>query len=122
MERVHQTLGNIIRTFTFEDLDEEYPWNGILAAAMFSICATVSTTTTYTPMQMVFGRVAILNIQHTVNWKMVKKRKQDLINKNNGRENSKRIKYTYTPGEKVLIGNDPLSRAKYDKGTLVRLL
>ena len=62
LERVHQTLGNIIRTFTFEDLDEEDPWSGILAAAMFSICATVSTTTTYTPMQMVFGSDAILNI------------------------------------------------------------
>ena len=46
---------------------------------------------------------------------MVKNRKQDLINKNNERENSKRIKYTYTPGEKVLIANDPLSRAKYDE-------
>ena len=66
---------------------------------MFSISATVGTATTYTPMQMVFGRDAILNIQHTVDWKMVKKRKQDLINKNNERENSKRIKYTYTPGD-----------------------
>ena len=46
---------------------------------------------------------------------MVKKRKQDLVNKNNERENSKRVKYTYTPKEKVLIANDPLSRAKYDE-------
>ena len=100
LERAHQTLGNIIRTFTFEDIDEEDPWSGIPAAAMLSICATVSTTTTYTPMQMVFGRDAILNIQHTVDWKMVKKRQQDLIHKNNERENSQRIKYIYTPGEK----------------------
>ena len=46
---------------------------------------------------------------------MITKRKQDLINKNNERENSKRIKYTYTPGEEVLIKNDPLSRSKYDE-------
>ena len=37
LERVHQTKGNIIRTFEVKDmvLDDENPWDGILASTMF---------------------------------------------------------------------------------------
>ena len=45
LERVHQTIGNIIRTFSFEDLEEDDPWSGILSAEAFAIRATVGTTT-----------------------------------------------------------------------------
>ena len=113
LERVHQTIGNIIRTFQFEDLDEDDPWSGIISAAAFSIRATVSTTTGHSPMQMVYGRDAILNIKHTVNWTNVKKRKQEMIHKNNERENSKRIKHAYFVDDKILILADP-SKAKFD--------
>ena len=113
LERVHQTLGNIIRTFSFEDLEEEDPWSGILSAAAFSIRATVSTTTEKSPMQLVYGRDAILNIQHTTDWTRIKKRKQKLIKQNNIRENEKRIKHTYSVGDKILITADQ-SKPKYD--------
>ena len=60
IERVHQTISNIIRTFKLHDttMDEEDPWSGILAATMFAIRSTVHTTTQHTPMQLVFGRDA----------------------------------------------------------------
>ena len=89
LERVHQTIGNIIRTFLFDDLEEDDPWSGILSAAAFAIRATVSTTTEKSPMQLVFGRDAILNIQHTADWNRIKKRKQKLIKQNNIREKRK---------------------------------
>ena len=113
LERVHQTIGNIIRTFDFEDLEEEDPWNGIISAVAFSIRATVSTTTEKSPMQLVYGRDAILNIKHTANWNHIRKRKQSLIKQNNIRENSKRIKHTYSVGDKILIKTDH-NKAKYD--------
>ena len=61
LERVHQTIGNIIRTFKVQDmiLDDENPWDGILASTMFALRATVHTTTQHTPAQLVF-RVYIL--------------------------------------------------------------
>ena len=64
MERVHQTIGNIIRTFKIQqmDLDNENPWEGILSSTMFAIRSTVHTTTQHTPLQKVFGRDTILNI------------------------------------------------------------
>ena len=51
VERVHQTIGNIIRTFKIQqmDLDNENPWEGILSSTMFAIQSTVHTTTQHTP-------------------------------------------------------------------------
>ena len=39
IERVHQTIGNIIRTFEFNktEVNEEDPWAGILAATMYKL-------------------------------------------------------------------------------------
>ena len=63
-------------------------------------------------MQMVYGRDAILNIQHTTDWTRINKRKQKLIKQNNFRENAKRIKHTYSVGDKILIKAD--HKPKYD--------
>ena len=55
LERAHQTLANIICTFKVQDnyLDQDDPWKGILAAAMFALRATYHTTLQATPMQVV---------------------------------------------------------------------
>jgi hypothetical protein len=110
VERVHQTIGNMIRTFQVQDLDEDDPWAGILSAVAFAVRATVHTTTRATPMQLVFGRDAVLNIQFQANWKMIKDRKQQLINQNNKRENKKRIPHEYNVGDEVLIKQDQNSK------------
>ena len=44
IERVHQTIGNVLRTFNVKDIDDEDPWTGILAATIFKIRATFHTT------------------------------------------------------------------------------
>ena len=101
LERVHQTIGNIICTFKIQGmvLDDDNPWDGILAAMMFALRATVHTTTQYTPAQLVFGRDLILNIRHEANWQLIKTRKQNLINKGNVRENSKCLEHIYKAGD-----------------------
>ena len=105
VERVHQTIGNMIRTFELEDnyLDEDDPWKGILAATAFAVRATLHTTLQKTPAQLVFGRDMILNVQHIANWEHIKQRKQSLINKNNEIENSKRRAHQYMVGDRVLL-------------------
>ena len=62
LERGHQTIGNIIRTFKVQDmvLDDENPWDGILASTMFALHATVHTTTQHTLAQLVFTRDSIM--------------------------------------------------------------
>ncbi len=78
VERVHQTIGNMIRTFELHerDIDEDDPWSGVLAAVMYAVRATYHTTTQATPMQLVFGRDALLNIQFEADWDYIAQRKQ----------------------------------------------
>ena len=76
-------------------LDDENPWDGILASTMFALRATVHTTTQYTPAQLIFGRNSIINRHHNVDWEIIRKHKQDLINKSIKRENRNRINHAY---------------------------
>jgi len=77
-ERVHQTLGNIIRTFEIHDseMTTESPWDGILSAAMFTLRATYHTTLQATPMQLVFSRDTMLNVKFQADWQFIKELKQ----------------------------------------------
>ena len=52
---------------------------------------------------MVFNRDMIFNITHKVNWELIRQRKQAVIQKNNSRENSKRIPHEYHAGDKVML-------------------
>ena len=62
-----------------------------------------------------FGRDTIFNIKHTANWEYIRQRKQNLINKNNKRENAGCIIHEYNVGEKVLLkrGNENKYEAPY---------
>jgi transposase InsO family protein len=104
VERVHQVISNIIRTFELESnyLDEEDHWKGILSATAFAVESTFHTTLRNTPGQLVFGRDMIFNIEHEANWEFICKRKQQQIEKNDKAENAKCIAHTYNLGDKVL--------------------
>ncbi len=116
IERIHQTIANIIRTFnmTQAEVNEDDPWSGILAATMFATRATYHTTTQATPAQLVFGRDAILNTKFDANWKYIRDRKQRLIKQNNKKENAKRIPHEYKIGDKVLYRLEALDKHSTD--------
>ena len=98
LERIHQVIGSLVRTFDLEerDMDADDPWSGILSAAAFAVRSTFHTTLQATPGQLVFGRDMIFNIKHVANWQSIKDRKQKLINQNNKKENKKQKKnYAY---------------------------
>eukprot|EP00957_Ditylum_brightwellii_P087886 6693141-Ditylum_brightwellii.AAC.1 len=61
IERIHQTIGNMVRSFEVYDttIDEKDPWARILSAVRFATRATVHTTMQATPMHLVFGRDSI---------------------------------------------------------------
>ena len=84
-------------------MDEEDPWTGILSAVMFALRSTYHTTLEATPMQLVFGRDAILPIFQQADWQYIKEKKQRLINLNNQRENAKRIPHEYKVNDKILL-------------------
>ena len=71
IKRIHQTMGNIIRTFYVSNIVNNNPWSGILATTMFYVHATYHATLQASPMQLVFGRDAILKINHVANWEHI---------------------------------------------------
>ena len=108
LEQAHQMIGNIILTFQLDkvELVMDDPWEGILSAVIFAMRSTVHTTLGATPMQLVFGQDTILNLLHKANCQLIKACKQEQINKNNSRENSKHIAHAYQPGNLMLLKNE----------------
>ena len=89
---IHQTIGNLLCTLEVEEETlYEYGPGGILATTVFAIIAIVYTTINKTPTYLVFGCYILLNILHNKCWKIIKNRKQKLINKNNIQENQNQI-------------------------------
>ena len=105
IERVHQVLNNCIQTYELEKqvLSERDPFGPFLAAAAFAVRSTFHTTLQATPAQLVYQRDMLLPIQHIADWALINERKQNEMNKNNERENRKRIRHTYSVGDKVLL-------------------
>ena len=96
----------MIRTFELYDnngIDDDDPWSGILAAVMAAVRSTYSTTTQATPMQLVFGRDAIINTKFIAHWDYIRQCKQNIIHNNNERENAKRIPHTYQIGDRIML-------------------
>ena len=103
IKRVHQTIGNIIRTFDVSNIINNDPWSGILAATMFAVHTTYHTTLQASPMQLVFGRDAILNIKHVSDWEHIWQLKQLRINHNNKRENIHQNNHQNKVGYKIIV-------------------
>ena len=75
------------------------PWSGILAATMFAVRTTYHTTLQASPMQLVFGRDAILNIKHVADWEHIQQRKKLRMNHNNKHKNMLQNNDQYKVGE-----------------------
>ena len=110
IERIHQVVGNMIRTRDIrgkDDIDPDFPWQGTLSAVRQAVRSLVHTTTRATPTQLVFGRDALLNVSFEADWQYIKERKQHRILQNNKRENATRLPHTYNPGDKVMVKENP---------------
>jgi hypothetical protein len=105
IERVHQVLNNCLKTFELEnrELDAVDPWTPFLSASAFAIRSTIHTTLGATPAQLVFGRDMLLPMTFEADWAMIRQRRQTEAEKNNRKENKKRIRHKYKVNDKVLL-------------------
>jgi hypothetical protein len=111
IERVHKVVNDMLRSFDLENENnhenleeqEENPFDYFLQSTASAIRSTYHTTLQATPCQLVFGRDMIHNIAFRANWDQIQKRKQDIINKSNQKENKSQIPYEYKVGDQVLF-------------------
>ena len=74
----------------------------ILAAAAFVVRSTYHTAKGKSPGQLFFGRDMILPINHVVDWRYIRQRKQMQIDNDIIQENNNRIDQDYRVGDKVI--------------------
>ena len=112
LERVHQVLGDMLRTKNLQqyDFDALDPWNDILASIAWAIRSTHHSTLKASPAQLVFNRDMLLNVKFIADWEMIRLRKQKDVDKNNARENSLRVDHDYHIGDKVLVTDQDIHR------------
>ena len=105
IERVHQVLNDMLRTFELENqqLDSREPWTRFLSASAFAIRSTFHTTLGATPGQLVYSRDMLLPIKFNYDWASIKMRRQHEIARNNKRENKSRIPYQFKVGDKITL-------------------
>jgi hypothetical protein len=89
IEQVHKLVNNMLRSFDLEkeNSEEDNPFEYFLQSTAWAIRSTYRTTLQATPCQLVFGRDMIHNIAFKANCDWIQKRKQDIINKSNQKEN-----------------------------------
>ena len=69
VERVHQTLGNLLRVYELEkyQFPRGDPWSNILASAAWAIRSTVHTTLGAMPGQLIYGRDMLFDLSFKAN-------------------------------------------------------
>ena len=93
-------------------MDEDDPWSGILSSEALSINSTANGLKGYSTFQLIFGYDIILPIKYTVDWELVRQKNQTQNNKDNIRENSKRVDHNYKVGDKVTLDNNSAFKYK----------
>ena len=117
LERIHGVLGDMMRTSNLDDdvtitphMVDEFIHN-----AAWAICSTYHTVLRSSPGAAVFGRDMLFDIPYLADWTEIGRRRQQLANQNNQRENSKRVDFDYAVGQKVLLIKDGILRKAEDK-------
>ena len=112
LERVHQVVGNTLRTFDLDNavLHPKEPFEEFTTATAYAIRCSHHQTLGATPAQLVFGRDMILPTQYVANWEEVRRRKQKRIADSNQRENKKRLPHEYTMGDMITLNRPGIIR------------
>ena len=108
VERVHQVIHNMMITKDLSERVMDYidPWGEILSSVAWAIRASYHSTLQATPAQLVFGRDMIFNMTSVIDWHAKHCNKRAQVQRDNIRENNKRIAHEYAVGDKVYVVRD----------------
>ena len=105
LERVHGVLGDMMRTSDINNQEtvDAALIDEFLTNAAWAIRSTHHSVLKASPGQAIFGRDMLFDIPFLCDWSDIGKRRQQLIDKSNARENKKRVPHDYKVGQKALI-------------------
>ncbi len=105
LERVHGVFNDMLRTSGLDDSDtiDDLRIDQFITNAAWAIRSTYHTVLKATPGEAIFGRDMLFDIPFVADWSEIGRRRQELVDRNNVRENKRRLPYDYVPGSKCLI-------------------
>jgi hypothetical protein len=120
IERVHLTMGDMLRTMKFSGNDWFQDLQRTLDAVAWAIRATINPVIKYSPCHLAFNHDMIFRKATTIDWQHINNEHNKITAASNSKENSTRINKEYKIGDKILLvlGTDELrSQPKMDKPT-----
>ena len=110
---MHQTIATIlkmtIKALPPQSVDEvNNLFEDALAAAMHSLCASISTTLKAMSGRLAFSPDMLLNVPLIADWQEIQEHREQLVNKALLKSNQKRINYDYSVGQKILKYNNSI--------------
>jgi hypothetical protein len=107
IERVHLTMGDMLRTMTFSGTD----WFADMQRALDAVAWAVQTTIIkHSPCHLAFNQDMIFQHAVQINWDNIHQERHKSATASTEKENKSRINKQYVPGDKVLIVLDPDER------------
>ena len=105
LERVHGVLGDMMRTSNINNLEtvDEHLIDEFLTNAAWAIRSTHHSVLQASPGQAIFGRDMLFDIPYLCDWSEIGRRRQQLVDRSNRRENKKRVPFDYEVGQKAMI-------------------
>ena len=118
LERLHRTLGNMLRTAELEGANEVNDdiieqW---VTDAAWAVRSTYHTVLRSMPGAAIFGRDMLFDIPYIADWTKIGQHRQELVDKHTACENSGRIEHNYAIGNNAMIKYDGVrhkSKFKY---------
>ena len=105
LERIHEVFGNMMRTSGINNSEvvDARLIDDFITNAAWAIRSTYHTVLRATPGAAIFGRDMLFDIPFLADWTEIGRRRQELVDSSNARENRRRVPFDYQPGTKVLI-------------------
>jgi hypothetical protein len=120
IERVHLTMGDMLRTMKFTGNDWVQDLQRTLDAVAWAIRATINPVIKYSPCHLAFNQDMIFRKATTIDWQHIHNERNKITAASNSKENSSRITKEYNIGDKILLvldADERRSQPKMDKPT-----
>ena len=112
LERVHQVLGQMLRTAEIDMADSVTPddVDVFLDNAAWAIRSTYHTVLKASPGAAIFGRDMLFDVPFIADWNKIGDYRQRQTDLSTERENKRRVDYDYKIGDRVLVIQDGILR------------